>query len=200
MVKTLQLGWTTRKPQSKLPRRSSRPWLEGALLADRPPQASDRSVPGHWEGDLVVDSHGGGLVTVFERRSRFSLVRKLPCNRESVTVTGLVLDMIVSFPEALFSTLMWDQGQEMAEHLSITVATDCQVFFCDPHSPGQRPTNENVYGLVRDYYPKGTVFDESIKDEDIQVLQDQLNPRPRKFLGFATLAEVLADLLHDQVA
>jgi IS30 family transposase len=200
VVKALRSGRTGRKPQSKLPRRTSRPWLDGALLTDRPPQAADRSVPGHWEGDLVVDSHTGGLVTVIERRSRFSLIRKLPNNRESATVTGLVQDMIASLPEALFSTLTWDQGQEMAEHPSITVATDCQVYFCDPHSPWQRPTNENTNGLVRDYYPKGTLFDESITDEEIQAMQDQLNRRPRKVLGFATPAEVLADLLHEQVA
>jgi hypothetical protein len=96
-------------------------------LVDRPPVAADRAVPGHWEGDLVVDNDTGGLVTVIERRSRFCLVRKLPDCRDSQTVTGLVTEMIKSLPEALFETLTWDQGQEMAEHARITVATDCGV-------------------------------------------------------------------------
>lgn len=199
VVKAIRSGRTSRKPQSKLPRRSNRPWLEGARITDRPPQAADRAVPGHWEGDLVVDAHGGGLVTVVERRSRFTLVRKLPGNRESATVTGLVEEMIQSLPEAVFSTLTWDQGQEMAEHAKITVATDCQVFFCDPHSPWQRPTNENTNGFVRDYFPKGTRFDDTVTDEEVRLMQDQLNRRPRKVLGYATSAEVLADIITGTV-
>lgn len=195
VVKALRSGRASRKPQSKLPRRSNRPWLEGARLVDRPPVAADRAVPGHWEGDLVVDNDTGGLVTVIERRSRFCLVRKLPDCRDSQTVTGLVTEMIKSLPEALFETLTWDQGQEMAEHARITVATDCGVYFCDPHSPWQRPTNENTNGLVRDYFPKGTRFDESVSDDDVQAMQDQLNRRPRKVLEYATPAEVLAGIV-----
>jgi IS30 family transposase len=195
VVKALRSGRASRKPQSKLPRRSNRPWLEGACLVDRPPVAADRAVPGHWEGDLVVDNDTGGLVTVIERRSRFCLVRKLPDCRDSQTVTGLVTEMIKSLPEALFETLTWDQGQEMAEHARITVATDCGVYFCDPHSPWQRPTNENTNGLVRDYFPKGTRFDESVSDDDVQAMQDQLNRRPRKVLEYATPAEVLAGIV-----
>ena len=107
----------------------------------------------------------------------------------------LVEDMIASVPEAVFSTLTWDQGSEMAEHARITVATDCEVFFCDPHSPWQRPTNENTNGLVREYYPKGTRFDSSVSDSDVQAMQDQLNRRPRKVLEYATPAEVLGDML-----
>lgn len=200
VVKALRSGRTGRKPQSKLPRKSNRPWLEGARLTDRPAQAADRAVPGHWEGDLVVDSHGGGLVTIVERRSRFTLVRKLPGNRESLTVTGLVEAMIQDLPQAVFSTLTWDQGQEMAEHARITVATDCAVYFCDPHSPWQRPTNENTNGFIRDYYPKGTAFNDSVTDADVQRMQDQLNRRPRKVLGFATPAEALADIMISEVA
>lgn len=199
VVKALRSGRTGRKPKSKLPRKSNRPWVEGARLVDRPPEAADRAVPGHWEGDLVVDNETGGLITVIERRSRFSLIRKLPDCRESTTVTGLVTEMIQSLPDALFTTLTWDQGHEMAKHAAITVATDCRVFFCDPHSPWQRPTNENTNGLVRDYYPKGTRFDESVTDEDVQAMQDQLNRRPRAVLGYATPAEVLAEVLVENV-
>lgn len=199
VVKALRSGRTGRKPQSKLPRRSSRPWLEGVRLVDRPPVAADRAVPGHWEGDLVVDNDTGGLVTVIERRSRFCLVRKLPDCRDSQTVTGLVTEMIQSLPEALFETLTWDQGTEMAEHARITMGTDCGVFFCDPHSPWQRPTNENTNGLIRDYFPKGTRFDDSVSDDDVQAMQDQLNRRPRKVLEYATPAEVLAGIVMENV-
>lgn len=199
VVKALRSGRTGRKPRSKLPRRTNRPWLDGVLLADRPPEAADRAVPGHWEGDLVVDGPGGGLVTLVERRSRFTLVRKLPGNRESLTVTGLVEEMFRSLPDAVFRTLTWDQGQEMAEHVRITTATDCRVYFCDPHSPWQRPPNENTNGLVRDYYPKGTPFDASITDDEIQAMQDQLNRRPRKVLGFATPTEILTDIITTDV-
>lgn len=198
VVKALRSGRTGRKPRSRLGRKPSRPWLDGVRLADRPPEADDRRVPGHWEGDLVVDGCGGGLVTLVERRSRFTLSRKLPtCSsaKSSRTVTGIVQDMIASVPEAVFSTLTWDQGSEMAEHARITVATDCEVFFCDPHSPWQRPTNENTNGLVREYYPKGTRFDSSVSDSDVQAMQDQLNRRPRKVLEYATPAEVLGDML-----
>lgn len=199
VVKALRSGRTTRKPQSRLPRKSNRPWADGVRLVDRPSEAADRAVPGHWEGDLVVDKETGGLITVIERRSRFSLIRKLPDCRESTTVTGLVTEMIQSLPDALFATLTWDQGQEMAKHAAITVATDCQVFFCDPHSPWQRPTNENTNGLVRDYFPKGTRFDESVTDEQVQAMQDQLNRRPRAVLGYATPAEVLAEVLNEAI-
>src|SRR5699024_6130894 len=152
------------------PRRSNGPWLESPRLVDRPPVAAHRAVPGHWGGELVVDNDTGGVVTAIERRSRICLVRKLPGCRDSQTVTRLLSAMIESSTAALFETLTWDQGQEMAEHARITVGTDCGVYFCDPHSPWQRPSNENTNGLVRDYFPKGTRFDESVSDDDVQAM------------------------------
>lgn len=195
----LRSGRTQRRPASKLPRKSARPWLAGAMITDRPAVAADRAVPGHWEGDLVVDSSSGGLVTLVERRSRMTLLGLLPGNREALTVAEVVVEMIESLPEAVFDTITWDQGQEMARHRTITVASDCRVFFCDPHSPWQRPTNENTNGLAREYYPKGTKFDDSITSEEVRAVQDQLNRRPRRVLGYATPAEKLAEIVAADV-
>ena len=195
----LRSGRQERRPASKLPRKSNRPWLSDAMITDRPPEACDRKVPGHWEGDLVVDSHGGGLVTLVERWSRMTLLAKLPGSREAATVAEIVTRMIASLPEAVFTTITWDQGQEMARHHDITVASSCKVYFCDPHSPWQRPTNENTNGLVREYYPKGTVFNDRITDEEVKAVQDQLNRRPRKVLDYATPAERLAEIITTDI-
>ncbi|MGV9195579.1 IS30 family transposase [Microbacterium sp. MC2] len=188
--KALRSGRAGRKPQSRLPRRTSRPWLDGARLAARPPEAEDRAVPGHWEGDLVVGPDNSGIVTLVERRGLFTLLGRLPGCRDSATVTDVLSTMIESLPEAVFTTITWDQGSEMAEHAKFTVATGCPVYFCDPHSPWQRPTNENTNGLIRDFYPTGTNFNE-ITDADLAETQRLLNIRPRAVLGFHTPSETL---------
>jgi len=192
VVKALRSGRTGRVPQSKLPRRSARPWLAGALLVDRPAAAADRAVPGHWEGDLVVGPDCSGLVTLVERADRYTLIGRLPGSRDSETVTEVLQQMIQQLPAELMRTITWDQGSEMAEHAKFTVATGCKVFFCDPHSPWQRPTNENTNGLIRDFFPKGTNFN-TITDAQITQAQRLLNDRPRKVLGFYTPREKLTE-------
>lgn len=193
VVKALRSGRTGRVPHSKLPPRSNRPWLAGARLSDRPAGVADRAVPGHWEGDLVIGPENSGLVTLVERRTRFALIAKLPGVHDSRTVTGLLTRMIRSLPSELVQTLTWDQGQEMAEHRSFTIATGCRVFFCDPHSPWQRGSNENLNGLIRDFYPKGTNFN-AVTVEEITHVQDLLNDRPRRTLGYYTPREKLGEL------
>lgn len=188
--KALRSGRTTRKPVSKLPKRGNKPWIDGARLVDRPDGAADRGVPGHWEGDLVVGPGNSGIVTLIERRSRLVLIGRLPGCRDSETVTGVLQHMIEGLPEAVFETITWDQGSEMAEHARFTVQTGCEVYFCDPHSPWQRPTNENVNGLIRDFYPKGTNFNQ-VTDADLANTVRLLNKRPRKVLGWDTPAERL---------
>lgn len=188
--KALRSGRTTRKPQSKLPGRGNRPWLEGAMITDRPADAADRAVPGHWEGDLVVGPENSGLVTLVERRSRFTLVGRLPGCRDSETVTGVLQQMIERLPETLFTTITWDQGTETAQHATFTIATGCPVFFCNPHSPWERPTNENTNGLIRDFHPKGTNFNK-ITDHDLAEMERLLNRRPRKTLEWRKPREVL---------
>lgn len=192
--KALRSGRTGRMPQSKLPRRSNRPWLAGARLSDRPAEVEDRAVPGHWEGDLVVGPGNSGLVTLVERQTRFALIGKLPGTRESMTVIELMQRMIRSLPTEFVKTVTWDQGPEMAQHRSFTIATGCAMYFCDPHSPWQRGSNENLNGLIRDFYPKGTNFNH-VTGEQIAMMQDLLNDRPRKTLDWATPREKLEALL-----
>ncbi|WP_449405307.1 IS30 family transposase [Leucobacter celer] len=192
--KALRSGRTGRVPQSKLPRRSNRPWLDGARLSDRPAEVADRAVPGHWEGDLVVGPGNSGLVTLVERQTRFALIGRLPGTRDSMTVIELMQRMIRSLPSEFVKTITWDQGPEMAQHRSFTIATGCAMYFCDPHSPWQRGSNENLNGLVRDFYPKGTNFNQ-VTGEEIAHMQDLLNDRPRKTLDWATPRERLGTLL-----
>ncbi|WP_344778848.1 IS30 family transposase, partial [Gryllotalpicola kribbensis] len=183
--KTLRSGRKGRVPQSKLPRRSSRPWLEGARLSQRPARVEDRAVPGHWEGDLVVGPENSGLVTLVERSTRFALIGRLPGMRDSETVIDRITHMVRTLPKALFETLTWDQGQEMAQHARFTIDTGCKVYFADPHSPWQRGSNENLNGLIRDFYPKGTNFN-TVTDAQIAEMQHLLNIRPRMTLEFST--------------
>ncbi|WP_434056626.1 IS30 family transposase [Orlajensenia flava] len=188
--KAVRSGRTSRKPKSQLPPRTNRPWLDGARLSERPAEAADRAVPGHWEGDLVVGPENSGIVTLVERASRFTLLGRLPGMRDSATVTEVLAAMIATLPAAFATTITWDQGTEMAQHAAFTVATGIRVFFCDPHSPWQRPTNENTNGLIRDFYPKGTNFN-TISDADLGRTQHLLNIRPRAVLAFATPGETL---------
>lgn len=193
--KALRSGRTGRIPRSKLPARSRRPWLDGARLTDRPAEVADRAVPGHWEGDLVVGPENSGIVTLVERQTRFVLLRRLPGARDSATVIDVLQAMISHLPAELTRTITWDQGQEMAGHARFTIATGCPVFFCDPHSPWQRGSNENTNGLIRDFYPKGTNFN-TITDTDLAETQHLLNIRPRQTLGFHTPAATLGQLLN----
>ena len=188
--KALRSGRTHRVPASKLPARSKRPWVEGARLVDRPAEVTDRAVPGHWEGDLVIGPQRSGLVTLIERSTRFALIGRLPGTKDSTTVIEVLTRLIQDLPEQMRQTLTWDQGSEMALHPRFTLATGCKVFFCDPHSPWQRGANENLNRLIRDFYPKGTDFN-TITDEQIEYMQLLLNTRPRKTLDFQRPIEAL---------
>ncbi|XKH54999.1 IS30 family transposase [Citricoccus nitrophenolicus] len=196
--KALRSGRTSRKPASKLPARQKRPWLAGAKLADRDEKTAaehaGRAVPGHWEGDLVVGPESSGVITLVERASRFALLGRLPGTRDSATVIDRLQDMVQTLPQAVLASLTWDQGSEMAQHSRFTVATGCKVYFCDPHSPWQRPTNENFNGQLRWDYPKGTNFN-AVTDAELQAVQDKLNSRPRVILNGYTPAEKLQELL-----
>ncbi len=194
VVKALRSGRTHRLPASKLPPRNTRPWLDGARLSDRPAEAEDRAVPGHWEGDLVVGPYNSGIITLVERSTRFVLLGKLPGRRDSTTVIEVLQQMIAGLPTQLAKTITWDQGTEMAEHRKFTIATGCPVFFCDPHSPWQRGSNENTNGLIRDIHPKGTNFN-TITTDQLAETQRLLNIRPRQTLGWRTPANMLNELI-----
>lgn len=194
VTKALRSGRTSRTPASRLPSRDVRPWLAGARLTDRPAEAADRAVPGHWEGDLVVGPGNLGLLTLVERATRFALIGQLPGTRDSETVIDVLQHQITQLPRWLRQTLTWYQGQEMARHRDFTITTGCPVFFCDPHSPWQRGSNENLNGLIRDYHPKGTDFN-AVTDAEIEAMVAQLNDRPRKTLEFHTPREKLDQLI-----
>ena len=192
--KALRSGRKTRLPRSKLAPRSRRPWVGQAPISQRPAEVADRAIPGHGEGDLVIGTEGrSALVTLNERNTRYTMLTRLAMH-DSLTVTDALIAMAKRLPETLLKTITWDQGVEMADHQRFEIATGVQVFFCDPHAPWQRPTNENSNGLIRDFYPKSTNFNH-VTDEDIAHTEDLLNTRPRKVLQWATPAEKLAELL-----
>jgi IS30 family transposase len=164
-------------------------------IRERPDEVEDRVVPGHWEGDLVEGkAHASAIVTLVERRSRYLITCPLPDGKSSDHVITAIRAQLRELPAHLRKTLTWDQGSEMAKHAELAIDPKIAVYFCDPHSPWQRPGNENSNGLIREYYPKGTDFS-TVSPEDLQANTDSLNGRPRKILDFATPAEVLNDLL-----
>lgn len=162
---------------------------EALTIRQRPAEAQDRAVPGHWEGDLLCGANGSQIVTLVERRSRFAMLIKIP-NREAQTVAAALSRHIRKLPASLKRSLTWDRGLEMAKHPQFTVATNVKVYFCDPQSPWQRGSNENTNGLLRQYFPKGSDLSKHSQAELNRVAQ-RLNQRPRETLGFQTPAATL---------
>ncbi len=195
VLAALRSGRRGRRPQSKLPPRG-RPWVEGSRISERPAEAGDRAVPGHWEGDLIVGGDMSScLVTLVERRSRFLLMSRLLAH-DAETVERRLEEMVAGLPAQLAKTLTWDQGAEMARAAAFELATGFEVYFCDPRSPWQRPTNENTNGLIREFFPKGTRFSE-VTDEEVERAQRLLNNRPRKVLGWKKPAEAMQEVLAE---
>jgi IS30 family transposase len=195
----LRSGRAARRPRAAVAGavRSNRSWL-GLNISERPAQADDRAVPGHWEGDLVIGKdRASAIATLVERSTRFVMLVSLPDGRVSDHVIARLTATMGTLPAQLLRSLAWDQGIEMARHAKFTIATDCPVYFCDPHSPWQRGSNENTNGLLRQYYPKGVTDFRTITQHDLDTVAEELNDRPRKTLGWHTPAEKLNQLLRE---
>ena len=165
------------------------------MISERPAEADDRAVPGHWEGDLIIGKDCKTAVgTLVERTTRYVLLLHLPHGRDAHLAGQAMRQAITTLPAELARTITWDQGKEMSYHADFTIATGIPVYFCDPHAPWQRGSNENTNGLLRQYLPKGT--DLSVHSaEDLARIAASLNNRPRKTLGFMKPSERLAELL-----
>lgn len=194
LVSHLRLAGRVRRPS-----RNRSVGLRGKILGavsirERPAEAEDRAVPGHWEGDLLAGSKNSHIATLVERRTRFVMLIKL-AGKDTSSVVAALTEHVRKLPTELRRSLTWDRGHEMADHMKFTIATDVQVYFCDPQSPWQRGSNENTNGLLRQYFPKGTDLSGYSQDYLDQIAL-RLNTRPRQTLGFASPAETLATVLR----
>jgi len=163
--------------------------VDAISIRERPAEIEDRAIPGHWEGDLITGSKNTHIATLVERGSRFTMLVKVN-GKDTASVVTALTKQVRKLPTELRRSLTWDRGMELAEHKRFTVATDVQVYFCDPRSPWQRGTNENTNGLLRQYFPKGTELSQ-YSQADLNKIALRLNQRPRKTLGFHTPADKL---------
>lgn len=196
LVSSLRTGRTLRKTRRTVERRGN---MAGMVnIAERPAEADDRAVPGHWEGDLITGKENkSAMGTLVERATGYLMLLYLPDRHGASEVEAAMVETMSQLPQTLRRTLTWDQGNEMAHHAAIAVAADLDIYFCDPHSPWQRGSNENTNGLLRQYFPKGTDLSGYHRDY-LDFVAAQMNNRPRKRLGWHTPAEALDRLLSEQ--
>jgi transposase, IS30 family len=197
----LRTGRSLRRPRRTETAAGQRGKLAGTVhISERPAEAADRAVPGHWEGDMIEGKAGRSQIgTLVERATRYTMLVPLPDGKTAGAFAAAVTPVIAGLPASLRRSLTWDQGKEMGLHKQIAVAADVKIYFCDPHSPWQRPSNENTNGLLRQYFPKGTDLSAHSPQRLAQVA-DELNGRPRKVLGWKTPAEAMAGFLASQAA
>ena len=192
LTKCLRTGRALRKPGPRaVARNRARDMIN---IAQRPQEADDRAVPGHWEGDLLIGKNNKtAIATLVERSTGYALLVALPDGYKPEQVAPALAAKIKTLPDSLRRTLTWDQGPEMRDWKQIRVDAGIEIFFCDPHAPWQRGTNENTNGLLRQYFPKGTDFS-TITEAELDRVADELNDRPRKRLGFYKPSERIAEL------
>ena len=215
----LRTGRALRVPRARARGRGRAFISPEVMISKRPAEADDRAVPGHWEGDLILGVQSSAIGTLVERTTRFTMLLHLPpmdghrpgarvkngpalAGHGAGAVRDAITRTITTLPEQLRRSLTWDQGAELSQHAQLRIETGVQIYFCDPHSPWQRGTNENTNGLLRQYFPKGT--DLSMHSVDaLAAVAATLNGRPRKTLGWRTPAEALDELMksaHTAVA
>jgi IS30 family transposase len=212
LVACLRTGRALRVPRARTQGRGKKFVTPEVMISERPAEADDRAVPGHWEGDLIIGLNKSAIGTLVERTTRFTMLLHLPpmdghgtiepvkngpplAGHGAEAVRDAIAATIGTLPELLRRSLTWDQGSEMAQHAQLRIDTGLAIYFCDPHSPWQRGTNENTNGLLRQYFPKGTDLSKHYPD-DLAAVAAALNGRPRKTLGWRTPAEALDQLLQ----
>lgn len=212
LVACLRTGRALRQPRARAQNRPQGHITADVVFSERPAEAADRAVPGHWEGDLIIGTGRSAIGTIVERKSRSTLLVHLPRldgwgesppvkngpalgGYGAVAMNAALSASMTKLPEQLRKTLTWDRGKELSAHTQFTLDTGTRVFFADPHSPWQRPTNENTNGLLRQYFPKGTDLSRW-SAEDLEAVALTLNNRPRKILGWKTPAEVFEEQLR----
>ena len=211
LVWCLRTGRALRAPRERSRRKTWAHVTPGTLISERPAEAGDRAVPGHWEGDLLIGLERSAIGTVVDRTTRFTMLVHLPREKGyrhketpkngpalagygAITMKNALASTMSTLPAQLARSLTWDRGKEMSAHAQFTVETGIPVFFADPQSPWQRGTNENTNGLLRQYFPKGTDLS-SWTAEEIEAVAHALNTRPRKTLGWRTPAEAFNEQL-----
>jgi IS30 family transposase len=193
LARCLRSGRAKRKKQGGVPGNGKIPNM--VMIAERPPEIEDRAVPGHWEGDLIIGARGKSAVgTLVERSTRLVLLLHLPDDHGAEAVAAAMSKAVKTLPRELARSVTWDQGMEMANHVDFTIKSGVPVYFCDPHSPWQRGSNENTNGLLRQYLPKGTDLSKQ-SASDLRRIQRSLNGRPRETLGYLTPLEKFTELV-----
>ncbi|MBA3279221.1 MAG: IS30 family transposase, partial [Geodermatophilaceae bacterium] len=212
LVACLRTGRALRMPRARTKGRGKKFVTPEVMISERPAEVEDRAVPGHWEGDLIVGLDSSAIGTLVERTTRFTMLLHLPrmdghgdgprvkngpalAGHGAEAVRDAIAASIATLPDQLRRSLTWDQGAELAQHVQLRIDTGLAVYFCDPHSPWQRATNENTNGLLRQYFPKGTDLSKH-RPDDLAAVAAALNGRPRKTLAWRTPAESLDDLLR----
>ena len=212
LTQCLRTGRALRVPRARAQSGGKSFVTPEVLIRERPAEAEDRAIPGHWEGDLILGLNSSAIGTLVERTTRFTMLLHLPAMEGHGThprakngpalaghgaeaVRDAITRTITTLPKQVRRSLTWDQGAEMAQHVRLRIDADLKIYFCDPHSPWQRGTNENTNGLLRQYFPKGT--DLGVYDvEELGAVAATLNSRPRKTLGWRTPAKALDAVLR----